>query len=1018
VGVSPCASFPRAVSGKDVRPIHTAVRGRARFRVRGLYRSEALARHLEDRLPEAEGIRGFSVNVFTGNLLVYFEPGHDADTVALQIEALIPGFGTAERGDPPADPRPEATGAVPIRRRQLRLIVKKAEKQEAVPWHRLETEEAVSLLGTSRRFGLSRESAGILLKKYGPNLLPESVPRSGWRILLDLVASFPNALLGVAAGISLVTGGAADAVVILAVVALNAAIGYVTETQSEKTIHSLKRLVRPSALVVRDGKPRTVQGDEIVPGDLLVLRPGSYIVADARLLDASHLSVDESVLTGESLPVIKDTAPLPLHDIPLGDRVNMVYMGTLVTGGQGFAVVVATARFTELGRIQELIGEARPPETPMERQLDRMGNQLVLISVGVCGLVFLIGLLRGYGLLQMLKNAISLAVAAVPEGLPTVATTTLALGVREMRRRNVLIRHLNAVETLGSMQTICLDKTGTLTFNRMSVIEVYAGGRRLAASDGRFLAEGIPVDPYGCEELLRLLHVSVLCNETEIEGGSGQYSLQGSSTENALVLLAMDAGIDVLSLRERHPLLRISHRSENRNHMATVHEVFGRTRFTAIKGSPLEVLAMCRWHIRDGSRQRLTEEIRLDIEAINERMAGNALRVLGLAYGYQWENEGEPGPEDGLIWLGLIGMADILRPGMKELVHAFHGAGIDTVMITGDQSPTAYAIGDALELSRGEPLNILDSTQLGSVDAEVLDAIARRVDVFARVSPAHKLRIVQAMQRAGKVVAMTGDGINDGPALKAADIGIAMGNTGTDVAREVADVVLEDDNLETMIAAVSQGRTIYSNIRKSVRYLLATNMSEIMVTFGAVAAGAGQPLTTAQLLWINIISDVFPSLALAFEPPEPDVLCRPPRDPGEPIIKPADFKRIGFESAVLSVSALGAYGYGLARYGPGPRAGSIAFMSLTLGQLLHAISCRSETISLFDSRKLPPNPYLTGALGGTLALQLSAAVIPPLRNLLGITSIAPGDSLVIGGAALVPLLINEGTKRAVHKGAP
>ncbi|MFZ2225308.1 MAG: cation-transporting P-type ATPase, partial [Candidatus Deferrimicrobium sp.] len=947
----------------------------------------------------------------------YFEPGHDPGTVALRIEALIPGFGTAERDDPPAGRRFAAVDVVPAGRRKLRLSVKKAERQDAVPWHRLEADDAASLLGTSRRFGLSQESAGILLKKFGPNLLPESVPRSGWRILLDLVASFPNALLGVAAGLSLVTGGAADAIVILGVVALNAAIGYVTEVQSEKTIHSLKRLVRPSALVLRDGSPRTVQGEEIVPGDLLVLRPGSYVVADARLVEASHLSVDESALTGESLPVVKDTESLPLDDVPLGDRVNMVYMGTLATGGQGLAVVVATAGYTELGKIQELIGEARPPETPMEKQLDRMGNQLVLISVGVCGMVFLIGLLRGYGLLQMFKNSISLAVAAVPEGLPTVATTTLALGVREMRRRNVLIRQLNAVETLGSMQTICLDKTGTLTFNRMSVIEVYAGGRRLLASDGRFLAGGVPVDPYGCEELLRLLHVSVLCNETEVEGENGEYRMQGSSTENALVLMAMDAGIDVRRLRERHPLFRISHRSENRNYMSTVHEVFGGTRFTAVKGSPPEVLALCRWHVRDGCRQPITEETRLDIEAINERMAGNALRVLGLAYGYQWESEGE-GPEDGLIWLGLIGMADLLRPGMKELVHAFHGAGIDTVMITGDQSPTAYAIGNALDLSRGRPLNILDSTQLGSVDAEILDAISRRVDVFARVSPAHKLRIVQALQRAGKIVAMTGDGINDGPALKAADIGIAMGNTGTDVAREVAGVVLEDDNLETMIVAISQGRTIYSNIRKSVHYLLATNMSEILVTFGAVAAGAGQPLTTTQLLWINIITDVFPSLALALEPPEPDVLRRPPRDPGEPIIKPSDFRRIGFEASVLSLSALGAYGYGLARYGPGPQAGTIAFMSLTAGQLLHAFSCRSETISLFDSRKLPPNRYLAGALCGSLALQASAVAIPPLRGLLGLTSIAPGDGLVIGAAALAPLLINEGTKRAVPGGGP
>jgi Ca2+-transporting ATPase len=364
-----------------------------------------------------------------------------------------------------------------------------------------------------------------------------------------------------------------------------------------------------------------------------------------------------------------------------------------------------------------------------------------------------------------------------------------------------------------------------------------------------------------------------------------------------------------------------------------------------------------------------------------------------------------------LIWLGLIGMVDPPRQGVEHVIADFHQAGIDTVMITGDQSPTAYAIGKALNLSRGEQLEILDSTHLSNIDPEVMTALASRVHVFARVSPSHKLQIVQALQRAGKVVAMTGDGINDGPALKAADIGIAMGHTGTDVAREVADVVLEDDALETMIIAVSHGRTIYNNIRKSVHFLLATNLSEIMVMFTGLTLGLGQPLNAMQLLWINLLSDIAPGLALALEPPEPDVLRQPPRNPAEPIFRPADFKRIAFESAVLSAGALGAYGYGLLRYGMGAQANTLAFMSLTMGQLLHAISCRSDTHSLFDAQPLPANPSLTLAVGGSLVLQLLAIMVPGLRSLLGLTPLTLLDSVVVGQSAVLPLVVNELTKK-------
>src|SRR4030095_7777790 len=543
-----------------------------------------------------------------------------------------------------------------------------------------------------------------------------------------------------------------------------------------------------------------------------------------------------------------------------------------------------------------------------------MGRQLVLLSSAVCGLVFGVGLLQGYSALEMLKTAISLAVAAVPEGLPTVATTVLALGIRNMRRHGVLIRRLAAVETLGAVQTVCLDKTGTLTLNRMTVVSVYTGGRDITVSDGTFVGAGERLEPLDCAELVRLMHVGVLCSESEVVQQQGVYVLHGSPTENALLHMAMTAGLDVVQVRQGYPLLRMQQRAENHNVMSTWHSNHTHSQFLAVKGSPSEVLALCSWRMQDGQRVPLTEAERLAIDTANTRMARAALRVLGAAY-CEWETADGTTPADAeLVWLGLIGMADPIRQGVQDAMEKFHQAGIATIMITGDQSPTAYAIGKELRLARGEQLEILDSKYLMDISPEVMTEIASRVHVFARVSPSHKLQIVQALQQTGKVVAMTGDGINDGPALKAADIGIAMGNTGTDVAREVADVVLEDDNLETMIVAISQGRTIYTNIRKSVHFLRSTNLSEIMVMFTAIAAGLGQPLNAMQLLWINLISDIFPGLALALETPEPDVLSQPPRNPEEPIIKTSDFKRIAFESATLSAGALGAYGYGLIRF--------------------------------------------------------------------------------------------------------
>ena len=480
-----------------VQAIHTAVKGRVRFKVAGLKRCATLREAIEAQLNDKQGVTRFSVSTVTGSVLVVFNSDNTVHTFSSLIEEaakrhwcapkafheIMPEVKTAAPTGGQSAPRPNSGK---MSRHALRKSVLKAEEQAVQPWHHMEAAEVLSLFGVSPESGLSHSDADMNIKRFGPNLLPESVPRSGFSILFEQFKSVPVVLLAAAAVLSVATGGIADALVIMSVVAMNGAIGYVTETQAEKTIQSLKSLVRPSAQVLREKAVQEIKAEDVTPGDILVLRPGSFIAADSRIIAASHLSIDESALTGESLAVTKTPMMLQTIDTALADRKNMVYMGTLVTGGQGLAVVVATGRHTEIGHIQALVGEAEPPATPMERQLDRMGTQLVLISGAVCGLVFLIGLLRGYGFLRMLKTSISLAVAAVPEGLPTVATTTLALGIRNMRRHNVLIRHLNAVETLGSVQTICLDKTGTITMNRMSVVAIHAGMSAIEVKDGEF----------------------------------------------------------------------------------------------------------------------------------------------------------------------------------------------------------------------------------------------------------------------------------------------------------------------------------------------------------------------------------------------------------------------------------------------------------------------------------------------------------------------------------------------------
>ncbi len=1038
----------------QISTIHK-IPGRARLKINCLYKSPEIEKKLSEILPGIENIITAKPNHITGNILIFFNPDIPLESLLQSIEKIVDEIKPEESYDNshnnsqkfnqltfgsfipkdiiPKDIIPNINlnfnldflsrfkdlCAVKKNKNNNEKLIKSSEIQSTTHWHLQETQDIFDYFTTNKEYGLSNKEALERLQKYGSNILPEAVPRSKFDIFFDQLKSVPVALLGVAAVISIFTGGAIDAVVITSVVLLNAVIGYVTENQSEKTINSLKSLVRPTAWVIREAQTKEIGAGDIVPGDLILLRPGDYVPADARIIQAKRLSIDESALTGEGVPVNKDANVIHDPNCPICDRLNMCFMGTLVTGGQGLAIVVGTGRFTEMGTIQFMVGEAKPPETPMERQLEEMGTKLVIFSGVLCCIVFVMGLLRGYGVLQMLKTAISLAVAAVPEGLPTVATTTLSLGVKEMRKHKVLIRHLDAIEALGAVQVICLDKTGTITENKMKVVQIRAGKEIIQLPAELKNYDQASVSPVLIDEIMGLLIVSALCNESEVIYENDNFKIHGSPTENALVFLSVSGGLDVPHLREDWPRSKIIHRSERRNYMATIHNVMDGKKLVCVKGSPREVLNLCTHYMKDGFTYELTEDDDLFFQTQNEQMAGEALRVLGMAYSLSDEappleettDDDDEQITHRLVWLGLVGMTDPIRPGLTKLFPQFHSAGIKTVMITGDQSPTAFAVGKELNIS-GEPnMVILDSSNIVDMDPVALRALALKTSVFSRVSPGNKLEIVKALQDSNKVVAMTGDGINDSPALRAADIGVAMGCTGTDVAREVADVVLEDDNLETMIIAIKMGRTIYGNVQKSLRFLLSTNLSEIMVSFASNTFGMGQPLTEMQLLWINLVTDIFPGLALAMEQPENDIMERKPRDPHKPIIDKDELMDISREAGMISLTSLGAYGYGIAKYGIGPNATAISFLSITSSQLLHALTCRSKYSGIFKGEKLPSNHYLTLAIGGSFALQGLALFVPGLRSLLGLGQLALTDMLVVGAASTLPFLVNEITKK-------
>jgi P-type Ca2+ transporter type 2C len=958
-----------------------AVRGRARLRVGGLRRQPEFALLLQDRLGSDDRVYEVRASALTGNVLVLF----DAGRLHLQeVRAQVAREAVAYR------PRRQVSAST--RRR-----AGPSHPTDGVAWHALGVTEAVRSADGAPDVGLSMEEAERRLMTAGANRLPSPRPKSAFEIVRAQVGSLPVLLLGGAAVISLATGGLIDGLAILTVIAINAAIGYTTETRVERILASLGEVGMPMALVRRDGRERLVPRAEVAPGDVLLLRPGHDVPADGRLIVVHGLQTDESALTGESMPVAKGVEPMA-RAVAIADRACMVYAGTVVAEGSGEAVVTATGRRTELGRIRTLVNQTTAPRTPLERQLDQTGRQLAFASLGLSGGLFLVGVLRGLPPLDVFRTAASLAVAAVPEGLPTVATVTLALGMRRMLERRTLVRRLAAVESLGATTVICVDKTGTVTENRMTVGRRHVAGRDYA-QDG--IEPGMIDSP-----LTRTLTVAVLCNEATVAVDSfGVITTSGSPTEAALVMAARSGSIDAFSLRQQHPLLAMSQRADGRNWMGSMHPVSDH-RLVAVKGAPEEVLRRSTRWLTDNGDEGLDGAARRRILAANDRLADEGMRVLGLAA--KPVAADADASWDDLTWLGLVGLIDPVRAGVREAIAICHQAGIRPVMITGDQGLTAVAVGRSLGLQRNGHVRMLEAGQLARLDANALRGVVREVDVFARVAPAQKYDIVRAFQAGGDVVAMTGDGVNDGPALKAADIGVAMGERGTEMARDLADVILMDDDFGSIVAAVEQGRTLRANLEKSLRFLLATNLAEVIVTFGGMLVGGAQPLSALHLLWINLVSDVVPALALGMEPAEDGVMRQPPRAPGASLLSREALTTTTADAVVMAATTLGAFALTQGRTGDTLHASTVAFSTLSVGQLLYALACRSSEHS--GLRRLGDNRPLVAGIGGMLALQAATLVVPPLRALLRMTPLGLVDLAVVGAGALAPLLLRETLK--------
>jgi Ca2+-transporting ATPase len=945
-------------------------------------------------------------------------------------------------------------------------------------WHALSTEEVLAHLKVQEN-GLSAAEVAERTSQYGPNQLVEAKRTTFLEMLWEQFNNFIVMLLLVASIISALLGEWVDASAIMAIVLLNAVLGIVQERRAAEEFAALKKMAAPDAQVMRDGHRVVVASTELVPGDIVYLEAGNFVPADVRLLEAINLKLEEAALTGESLAVQKNAALQLEANIPLGDRKNTAFMGTTVSYGRGRGVVTNTGMRTQLGLIAEMLQQVENEETPLQRRLEELGKTLGVGALLVCALVFVVAIFQntdlglltasGGGLLVYLSAAkeqlvetflvaVSLAIAAVPEGLPAVVTISLALGMREMIRRHALIRRLSSVETLGSATVICSDKTGTLTQNEMTVTRLWVDGKFVKVTgsgysrSGEFIVDEKSSDLKEYPGVMTALWVGALNNDAQlesIEGDEHSFRIIGDPTEGSILIAAAKAGALHLELGEAYPRIDEVPFDSERKRMITIHDIFKPkpediSPFTnskkqgwdvvAVKGAPDVVLNLCSKYqtVKDESKP-LTDEMRKSILSANDAMTQDALRVLGVAYRDVPEAQVVTGDwEKDLVFVGLIGMIDPARVEVKPALEKASRAGIRTVMITGDYPNTARAIAETIGLLRPQH-KVLTGADIDRLSDDLLANEVKVTDVFARVSPEHKMRIVDAFQANGEVVAMTGDGVNDAPAIKRSDIGVAMGITGTDVAKQTADMVLTDDNYASIVAAVEQGRVIYSNIRKFVFFLLSSNVAEIMIIFIAALAGLPTPLTAIQLLWLNLVTDGAPALALAMEKGDPDIMLQKPRSKFEPIIN----KTMGLGILIQTVAQTGvvltAFAVGLIWHleagalipvGTNPiiyliqhdwrgvdvlTAETMAFLTLVLCELFRAYTVRTERTSIFKIG-IFSNKYMQYAVGLSLVLMMLVINVPFLQPIFNTHYLNLKEWGVVLGLAILPAIVEELTK--------
>jgi Ca2+-transporting ATPase len=859
------------------------------------------------------------------------------------------------------------------------------------PLHAETTAEALARLDTDPS-GLSDVEAARRLRHHGPNRLVAARPVSALAILRDQLTSVVVLLLVAAAAISLVLGERVEALAIAVVLVMNALIGFVTELRARRAMEALLQYDVPRALVVRSGQLRTIAAEDLVPGDIVQLDAGHAVPADARVIAETDLRVVEAALTGESLPVSKSADAVLPDGTPMADRVNMLYKGTTVAAGTGQAVVSATGAGTELGRIGALVGGLREERTPLERRLDTLGRRLVWLALGVAALVAALGAWQGAPLGLVIEMGIALAVAAVPEALPAVATIALAVGLRRMARANALVRRLPAVEALGSTTVICTDKTRTLTSGDMTVVRLWIGGDDIDLRSRRASSPAVA----------RALEIAALASRPQAAGPDDE-GPAGDPVDVAMLEAAAGHGIDRAALARDRPHAGLVPFSSERKFMASFHQVDG-TLVAHVKGAPRKILSMCDRVLTATGEVPLDEPRRGELIAANEQLAGEGLRVLALASG------AVPAATEravhGLAFAGYAGLMDPPARGVKDTIARLRRAGLRTIMLTGDQRLTAEAIGRELGVLSGVE-EAIDGAELDRLTGDQLVTRVGRIGAFSRITPEHKLSIVRALQTRGEIVAMLGDGVNDAAALKKADVGVAMGIRGTDVAKEAAAIVLQDDRFETVAAAVEQGRVIYDNIRKFVFYLFSCNVAEILVLLLAGLAGLPLPLLPLQILWLNLVTDTFPALALAMEPGDVEVMSRPPRDPQEAILSRRFLGSMLFYGLLITAATLAAFVWALAR--APERATTMAFMTLALAQVLHLGNARSVEPVLWPSRAVA-NLHALAAVALSVGLQLAALYTAPLAEVLHLVALRPVEWAVAVALGAVPAVIGQALK--------